>query len=193
VRVSETGPDEGYEAPSRYERSFPGMVGAMIVTLAAIAAFVAFRAINRDDLEVHREAIDYLPQVADIQQGAPFRIAYPPELPEDWRVTEIDFDDEVGLTWSVDLLTDDGDYVAIRQAETSIRPLIDEYVDEGAFGGDDLMLEGSLADTWESWQDAQGDHAVVADLGKTSLLVFGTADESELEEFAASLVTSRVP
>lgn len=186
------GPDEGRGAPSRYERSFPGMIGAMIVTLAAIAAFVFFRDANRNDLEVTRPGIDYLPEVASLQQGASFPIAYPPALPEGWRVTALDFDNEVGLTWSVDLLSEDGEYVGIRQAESEADPLLDEYVDEDAFQGDDVKLDSPLVSSWESWQDVQGDQAVLAEVEGTRLLVFGTVGESELEDFAASLVTSRV-
>ena len=190
--MSETGPDEGYESPSRYERSFPGMVGAMIVTLAVIGVFVAFRAINRDELTVPREPVDYLPAVADIQEGAPFRIAYPPDLPEDWLVTESPgFDDEVGLTWTIDLLTDDGDYVGVRQARATETALLDRYVDEEAIEGDELTL-GGLAPTWQAWSDVQGDYAVLTEVGQTVLIVFGTAGEAEVEEFAASLVTERV-
>ena len=178
------------ESGSRYERSFPGMVGAMIVTLAVIGVFVAFRAVNRDNPEVQRDAIDYLPAVADFQKGAPFKVAYPPELPEDWRVTDIGFDDNVGLTWSMDLLTDDGEYVAIRQAQGSETALVDEYVDEQPIPGDDLRLGGPLTESWESLRDASGDYAVLAEVGRTWLLVLGTGDDDEIEEFAASLVTT---
>ncbi len=184
--------EAGTEAPSRYERSFPGMVGAMIVTLAVIGAFVAFRAINRDELEVEPDAIDYLPQVADIQEASTFPVAYPPELPAGWQVTRLGFDDTVGLTWSMDLLTDGDDYIAVRQANGSGGALMDEYVDENRIPGDDVQIGGALAETWESASDVDGDYGVVAEVGKTHLLVFGTASEDELEEFAASLVTSPV-
>ena len=51
------------EQPGRYQRSTSGMVGALLVTLLAILAFVAFRACNRTDLEVKPDHVDYLAQV----------------------------------------------------------------------------------------------------------------------------------
>ena len=42
-----------------YQRSASGLVGALLVTLLVIGAFVAFRALNRDELEVGPEAVDY--------------------------------------------------------------------------------------------------------------------------------------
>lgn len=180
------------ESGARYQRTTPGLVGAMIVTLAVIAAFVAFRALNRNELEVEPESIDYLPAVADIQNGAPFRIAYPPTLPEGWRVTDLRFDNQVGLTWTLDLLTGDDDYMAVRQAEGGIEPLLEEYVDEAAEAGDTVTLHSALADRWDIWTDAQGDYALAARVHGTWLLVFGSADETEVEDFAASLVTDDV-
>jgi hypothetical protein len=166
------------------------MVGAMIVSVVVILAFVVVRGLLRDDLEVERDSVDYLPQVADFQQGAPYRIAYPPELPEDWRVTEVGFDDAVGLTWSIDLLTDDDQYVGVRQTRGSAARLLDEFVDGQRIPGDELPL-GGLAETWESSSDAGGDHAVIAKVRGTWLLVFG-GDEDAIEELAATLVTDRV-
>ena len=34
----------------RYQRSFSGMVGAMVVLLVVIGGYVAFRAVNRNDV-----------------------------------------------------------------------------------------------------------------------------------------------
>lgn len=181
------------ESGGRYQRSVPGLVGAMIVTLAVIAAFVAFRALNRDELEVEPESIDYLPEVAGIQQGAPFRVAYPPSLPAGWRVTRLRFDSEVGLTWTLDLLTDENEYVAVRQVETAdLRTLVEEYVDEDAQPGETVELDSPLAERWESWTDQGGDFAVTARVDRTRLLVFGGADEGDIEDLAASLVTRPV-
>lgn len=180
------------ESGSRYERTFPGLVGAMIVSVLVILAFVVFRGLLRDDLEVDREAIDYLPLVSDFQQGAPFKVAYPPELPTDWRVTEVGFDDAVGLTWGIDLLTDDDEYVGVRQAKASQARLLEEFVDEQRIPGDELDL-GGPAESWESSSDTSGDYAVIGKVGGTWLLVFGSGDEGDLNAFAASLVTTPVP
>ena len=65
-----TGEGPVREKPGRYQRSPAGMVGALIVTLLVISAFVAFRALNRTDLDVKPERVDYLAQVRFAQQDA---------------------------------------------------------------------------------------------------------------------------
>ena len=70
-------PESGSSAAAgRYNRSPAGMVGALLVTLLVIGAFVAFRAFNRTDLDVNPERIDYLagdvtiePAGADVYQS----------------------------------------------------------------------------------------------------------------------------
>lgn len=57
------------EQPGRYQRSFSGMLGALVVLLLVIGGFVAFRAVTRDDLEVEVETVDYLETVGFAQDG----------------------------------------------------------------------------------------------------------------------------
>ena len=68
------------EQPGRYQRSASGMVGAMLVTLLAILAFVVFRACNRTDLEVGPDHVDYLAQVGYAQRSGA-DLVYPASLP----------------------------------------------------------------------------------------------------------------
>ena len=56
------------EQGGRYQRSFAGMIGALLITLVVIGAFVAFRALNRDELERRPEAVDYLETVGFVQE-----------------------------------------------------------------------------------------------------------------------------
>ena len=48
------------------------------MTLGVILAFVVFRAVNRDELEVDREAIDYLVVVEGLQESDLLEPVYPP-------------------------------------------------------------------------------------------------------------------
>ena len=43
--------------PSRYTRSFNGMTGALIVTVLAVLAFVAWRGLWRTDVDNEPEAV----------------------------------------------------------------------------------------------------------------------------------------
>ena len=51
------------EQGGRYQRSFAGMIGALLITLLVIGAFVAFRALNRDELDGGPKPVDYLETV----------------------------------------------------------------------------------------------------------------------------------
>ena len=59
------------ERPGRYERSTSGMVGAMIVTLLVILAFVVFRACNRTDLRSSPSTSTTSPRWASPSAPAP--------------------------------------------------------------------------------------------------------------------------
>ncbi len=65
------------------------MVGALIVTVLAIGAFVAFRSVNRNDLDVKPDTVDYLEPVTALQ-GTGRDVVYPPTLPAGWRATSLD-------------------------------------------------------------------------------------------------------
>lgn len=167
------------------------MVGAMLVVLVVIGAFVAFRAVNRDDVEIQREPVDHLATVEGMQQEGERWLAYPPTLPEGWIATAVAV--EAGPRWALSLLTEDERFVGVRQARgASVEALVDEYVDDAAVEGDAVRLDSALATQWRSFTDEGGDYAVAADLGRTAVLVVGTAPADEVQALAASLVTAPV-
>lgn len=175
------------QGSGRYQRSAAGMVGAMIVTLLAIVAFVAFRAINREELVVEPTAVDYLQTVEALQQGNDLDPAYPPELPDGWIARRAVFTAE-NLAWELDLLTDEEKYVGIRQAAMRPKDLIEEYVDEEGEPEGVTGLGGKLDLEWVGWKVDGGDTAYTTEIDGQSLLVFGSAPDEEIRDVAASLV-----
>ena len=186
------------EQAGRYQRSFPAMVGAMIVVIGIIVAFVAFRALNRDEVEIEPESVDYLATVEAIQQGGGPPVAYPPSLPEGWIATAAAYNAD-GV-WGVSLLSDDEHFVGIRQAsvpeggdaEGTIDDLVATYVDEDAQEGDPVQLDSSLAREWRSFTDSGGDYALAAETDAGVVLVVGTAPDDQIREVTGSLVTDDV-
>lgn len=179
------------ESGGRYQRSMSGMVGALLVTLAVILAFVVFRAVNRDELDYEPAAVDYRETVEGLQASGTFRPAYPPRLPDGWVATKATYDLEAG-TWKLDLLTDEGRYIGVRQARLPVELLVEEYVGSAAVAGDEVELDGAFAKEWQVFDDEDGDHAVAATVRKMVLLVVGTGEDDEIEDLAASLVTRRL-
>lgn len=181
------------ESAGRYQRSMGGMVGALVVTVGVIIAFVVFRAVTRDDLEVDREAIDYLVLVEGLQQSDLLDPVYPATLPKGWTAVDADFDAE-DLTWSLDLNPDEGDFVGVVQSRLKLDELLETHVDEDHVSeGDRVTLDSPLASTWQTFSDDGGDYAVAAEVKGFTVLVFGTVSEDEIEEFAASLVSRKLP
>jgi hypothetical protein len=194
------------QGSGRYQRSAAGMVGAMIVTLLAIVAFVAFRAINRDDLVIEPTAVDYLETVEALQQGNDLDPAYPPTLPEGWIATRAVFSAD-NLAWELDVLTDEEKYIGIRQAAIRDKDLIEEYVDEDGRAGEVIGIDSGVATEWRTWSVDGSDIAYTAPLGiqrgddpspdldrgkGQTVLVFGAATDKEITALAASLVQDRV-
>lgn len=173
---------------ARYQRSMSGMVGAMLVTLAVIAAFVAFRALNRNDVDITPQAIDYL-AVVEGASGEP--LAYPPELPDGWKATRAAFVSDPGRVWALSLLTADDEFIGVRQGDVELEAMVEVYVDEDAEEGEPVTLTSPLAREWRTFTDEGGDYAVAAEVDGSLVLVVGSAAEDEIEDLAASLVMTK--
>jgi hypothetical protein len=178
------------EQAGRYQRSFSGMIGALVVTLVAITAFVIFRAVNRDDLVVKPEPVDYLGSVKYIQQSGE-TVVYPATLPSGWIPTSANYRPGRDPTWDLGVLTTADKFVGLSQEDASVEELVDVYVDKDATEGAPVQLQSPLATSWRTFTDSGGDYALAAELGNAkTLLVFGGADPAQIRNFAATLVTT---
>lgn len=163
----------------------------MIVTVLAVLAFIGYRAVNRDDLEVKPERIDYLQTVATLQADGK-RPVYPATLPDRWIATSVDVRPARGLDWGVGLLTGDEEFVGIRQSPGSLDDLLETYIDKDADEGDPVTLSGALTDRWRTFTDDGGDRGYAAVIGEDQVLVFGTAPDSQLRAVVESLTQDPV-
>lgn len=175
------------EQPGRYQRSFTGMIGAMVVLLLAVGAFVLFRDLVRDDPADPVKAVDF-EGPADYARGAAgFDLLAPDELPEGWIATSVTFtegSDEREQAWHLGCLTDERRYVGLEQADRPVSGMVEEYVDEEAVQGDDVEVAGR---TWETWSDSGEDLALVNDSGGVTTLVVGRVPQDTLEELITTL------
>ncbi|QIG44293.1 DUF4245 domain-containing protein [Nocardioides anomalus] len=185
-------PEQGRERPSRYTRSFGGLIGAMVVTVVFIAGYVAFRAVTRDQPDVKQD-VDYLAQVSELQ-GADVTVVFPCGLPDGWRATSTDFERGDPPTWGIGFVTDDDEFVGVRQEQSDVDDLLETYVDKSADEGEDASPENSLGvSTWQTWSDDGGDHAfsttLAGPLDGQTLLVYGSASVAQQEELVGRLST----
>jgi hypothetical protein len=182
-----------HEQPGRYQRSTSGMVGALLVTLLVILAFVGFRALNRSNLDVKPERVDYLAQVHYAQQAGS-DVVYPARLPSGWYATQVTLSPGTPSELELSMLTGDGAYVGFVESPESLPDLLSTYVDPHATGGPTTTVTGSVVARWSTWKDGGGDTALAAQRGqgrdRQSLLVFGTVTQAQLEDLASSLTAA---
>ncbi len=174
------------EQPGRYQRSFSGMVGALVILLVAIGAFITFRAVTRDDLEVGPEAVDYLEAVGFAQQ-ADWEVVYPSALPADWRATSLE--SQPGRTWGIGFLGPEG-FAGLHQSDRPVTDLLATYVDEETEQAEPVEIGGA---TWTAWRDDAGDLGYVGEVDGHQVLVYGSAPAPALRDLAASLTTDPLP
>jgi hypothetical protein len=193
--VSAVGERPAPEAPTRYDRTYGGLVASLLVTVLVVVGYVGLRALNRDDLEVRPEPVDYAEAVG-AAQDAGFTLVYPRQLPDGWIVTRLAFERGERPAWGMDLLTEDGSFVGLRQEDDDVEDLLSTYVDEHPSEGDAATLDSQVATSWQEWSDEGGDHAYSADApsvdgeaGGSTLLVYGSASEEEQVELIGLLVT----
>jgi hypothetical protein len=184
------------EKPGRYQRSTSGMIGALLVTLLVILAFVGLRALNRSDLDVKPQHVDYLAQVSYAQQSGT-EVVYPARLPAGWKATQVSFSAGPPPGLGLSMLTGDDAYAGFVESSQSVPELLTTYVDGHATAGASVTVSGSLVTRWDTWTDGSGDTALAAQRGhgkgRESLLVFGTVTQAQLEQLAATLTTAKLP
>jgi hypothetical protein len=191
-------PDPAPGQPSRYNRSFGGLLAAMIVTVLFVAAYVGFRALTRDQPDIEPKSVNYLSCVADLQ-AADIAVAYPVELPAGWIDSSVAFARGTPPTWRLGLLTDRGQFLGVVQQKESVRDLLATYVDKTPIPGDDATPQNTLGVTgWQSWSDRGGDHAfsTVVESGPLAgetVLVYGSAPVPDLEALVGLLTLDRAP
>lgn len=179
------------ESGGRHQRSFSGLVGALVVTVLVILAFVAVRGLARDNTAVTPQPVEYLSAVRYAQEQG-FSVAYPPRLPEGWLARDVDVRPGAAPVWNLDLLTGEPRFVGIHQEVGTVDDVVSRLVDEQAVLGEPVTLPGASVEEWSTFTDEGGDYALVAELDGPRndgevLIVYGTAGEQPIRDLAASL------
>ena len=175
------------EQPTRrYQRSFNGLIGAMIVTVLFVLAFVGWRSLFRNDVDERVEPVDWTESV-QVARQAGLDVVRPRELPAGWTATSVDLRAGDEPRWGLGVLTDEGRFVGIRQQDTSVSDLVETYVDEDASEGDEVRVGSAVSDTWQTWSDDGGDHGYSAEVGDDVVLVYGSAPTADIEAYLALL------
>jgi len=184
------------EQPSRYNRSFGGLVAAMVATVVFVVAYVGFRALTRDQPDLEPK-VDYASCVAYLQE-ADVAVVHPASLPPGWAANSIHFEPGEPPSWRMGMVTADDEFVGVVQQQEDVEDLLDHYVDASPRQGEDASPENTLGvASWQTWSDPGGDHAFSTELGAgplegQTLLVYGSAPVAELEALLGQLTLDPV-
>ena len=175
--------------PARYSRTSGGLLGALLVTVLLVVAFVGFRSFFTDESSTPVREVDYAAQVRAARAADGLAVLAPARLPLGWKATSATYTPGSRPSWHLGLLTDDGEYVGVEESTASIEDLVEEHVDADAERGPDVTIAG---EEWQTWTDAGGDYAVARSTGgvggtREAWLVVGTAPEADIRELAGSL------
>lgn len=174
------------EKSGRYERSFGGLIGAMIITVAAVVGFVVWKGTFEGDATQEVLPVDWRESV-EMAQDAGMRVVHPDELPDGWTATSVHLVAVGEAQWGLGALTSDDDYVGIRQQDTSLNDMVSTYIDEDAAAGEEFTLDSGVATTWQSWSDEGGDTGYSAEVDGDVVLVYGSAPAEVIESYIALL------
>lgn len=154
----------------RYQRSPSGMVGAMIVLVVLLVAWIGFRSLTRTEPDSAVHVVDYAQVVKPAKRAADFPLVAPTSLPSGWRATSVTYTDSPPQHWHLGVLTDRDRYIGLEQGNDSEHSMVTEYVDKTASRGAPVDVAGR---PWTTYTDPGGDLALVRTDGEATTLVVG--------------------
>jgi hypothetical protein len=183
--VSDTG------RPGRYQRSFGGLIGSMIVLVLVVLGIVVFRGAFRNTPSYDPEPVDYEAVVTSLQQGG-LTPVYPATLPQGWFAKDVWFERGDRPQFDLALMTSDEHFAGLHEEDESVEALVDTLVGTDATRGDTVTIDSEVAPRWQTFSDPGGDHAFAAEVDGQTVLVYGSAPEEELRTLVESLTTDRL-
>ncbi|MFW6774566.1 DUF4245 family protein [Nocardioides sp. CPCC 205120] len=183
--------------PGRYNRSFGGLVGSMIVLVLAVVAFVVFRDFFRADPAsvAPVEEVDYLSAVRAGQESG-FPVLYPAELPDGWQATSARLPFGEQPEWTLGMLVDGERFAGVKVTLVDEDTVLDTVLGEEREAAGNVDVPSStaaVAGEWDVWTEGS-DTALVRVLptgaeadAPSVAVVYGSLDQDELVDLAGSL------
>ena len=180
------------EQPGRYNRSFEGLIGAIIIIVVVVLGFVVFRGVFSDAPEQDIPEVDYREQVLGLQSNGVDTV-YPTDLPEGWRATEVRFEPGDSPRLELNFFTDGNDFVGLRLVDEEVEDLLEEAGLDRPVEEEPLVGVGDVAEQWDGWSDEDGDHAYSAEVGGATVLLYGSVSADVLADVVGRLSTEPLP
>ncbi|MFJ8160873.1 DUF4245 domain-containing protein [Streptomyces sp. NPDC096136] len=157
----------------------------MVRSLAVIGVVVAgiYIFIPHDDKADPTRTVDYRVETLTARRAAPYPVAAPVGLPEQWRATSVTFERKNANAWHLGFLDPEQQYVAVEQSTDASKKNLDRLTQKAAPTGQTQQV-GDRA--WERWDGEKYDALVRQEQGYVTV-VTGTASFERLGAMAAAL------
>ncbi|WP_185921650.1 DUF4245 domain-containing protein [Streptomyces sp. WAC06614] len=157
----------------------------MVRSLAVIGVVVAgiYIFVPHDEEADPTRVVDYRVETLTARRAAPYPVAAPTGLPQEWRATSVTFERKNANAWHLGFLDPQNQYVAVEQS-SDVSPKYLEKVTQKAAATGRTEQVGDL--TWERWDGEKYDALVRKDDGHVTV-VTGTASFEQLARMAAAL------
>ena len=177
-------------ANHRNRQTVNNLVFSLLATVALVIVIVLV--VPRGNPTASTPPVDYA-TIAQQAQGAEPDPLLVPELPSGWRSNSAELRtktaDKVD-SWYIGLLTPKGQYIGITQGFDANESWVAEQVDRSRIAGtrDIDGLRWDVYDNRDSGSDAGNvAYALTTTAGRSSVVVFGTAEDSEFRTVASAL------
>ncbi|MFJ8755175.1 DUF4245 domain-containing protein [Streptomyces sp. NPDC102441] len=171
-------------ASKRGKQTVRDMILSMLVITAVAGVVYIF--IPHDDKADPIKAVDYRVELATARRAAPYPVAAPAGLPDDWKPTSVSYEGHNGAGWHLGFLDPDEKYVAVEQSTTPAKKYVPQVSQDAENTGRTREVSGRA---WEVWQGPKYDALVLHAEGVTTV-VTGSAPADRLVEMAAALKTA---
>jgi hypothetical protein len=177
------------EQPGRYKRSSTGLIGALIVLLLVIGAYLAVRSLSRDTPAASTPTIDYVGVMEEARNAGKLVAAAPDPMPRGWRATSVRYVPGNRPTWHLGMLTDLKKYVGIEESRQTPAQMAHKFVGANATKGRAATIRSR---TWQTWKRPNGDFGVTLRAPDETVLVGGSAGRAVVEDLTDQLALPKL-
>ncbi|MGH1526150.1 DUF4245 domain-containing protein [Leifsonia sp. L25] len=176
-------------ANHRNRQTVNNLVYSLIATVALVAVIVLI--VPRGNPTSSAPAVDYAAVAQQAQGSEPDRLVVP-GLPSGWSSNSAELRTKTadGVdAWYIGLLTPKGQYIGITQGFNANDSWVADQVNRTRIAGT-REIDGAKWDVYDNRASSDAGnvrYALVTSAGKSTVVVFGTADDAEFTTVASSL------
>jgi hypothetical protein len=164
------------------------MVRSMAVVLIPVAFVAGLVGLLRPSSETVRD-VEWQPALELARDAADYVLVGPESVPQGWTATRVAYETGTSSSdgvWRMSFVTADGTYVGLVQRAGDVDSVVQRELGDVEPDGSSTV-EGQRWDRYLEQQEADPDRALVLARDDSVVIILGSGDYSELEEFASWL------